>query len=276
MWSNGPLHSGGGGSITCLAGNATTRSETIPSYQRRSSEPSATSSKEVGIPVVVGSGVGGMAVGILVGILGAYVSLKRQYKKKLQSNRFVDMAPDEPVTPHAVMFEHGAGPGHYRPVPTVSSSGILTHPGQSSIPSSMMRPGSTPYQVEPFTMPDEEGRYGAGHEDQQMSYTASMPAHVASMHESVPHGATTTQSQVYVLHHDSQQPPVTIFHQDGTKIVELPPRYPPLSSSQSEALSEGRSASDSRSDGTRTDATEALVLHQPRQPNQPRKPPHSP
>lgn len=278
MWSNGPLHAGGGGSITCLAGNAT-RSVTIPSYQRRSSELSASSSKEVGLPVVVGSGVGGLAVGILVGILGAYLSLKRQYKKKLQSNRFVDMASDGPVTPPAVMFEHGTGPGQYRPVPTVSSSGMLTHPGQSSIPSSMMHrmgPGSTPYEVEPFSMPDEEGRYGAGYEDRRMSYAASMPARVTSTHESVPHGATTTQSQVYVLHHDSQQPPVTIFHQDGTKIVELPPRYPPFPSSQNEALSEGRSASDGRSDGARTDATEALVLHQPRQPNQPRKPPRSP
>jgi len=132
--------------------------------------------------------------------------------------------------------------------------------------------GSTPYQVEPFSMPDEEGRRG-GHEDRRMSYSASVPAHATSTHESVPHGASTTQSQVYVLHHDSQQPPVTIFHQDGTQIVELPPRY---LSSQSEVLSEGRSGSDSRSDGARTDATEGLMLHQPRQPNQPRKLPRSP
>jgi len=230
----------------------------------------------VGLPVVVGSGVGGLAVGTLIGILAAYLYLRRQYKKKLQSDRFVDMASDGPVTPHALMFEHGSGPGQYRPVPTVSSSGILTHPGQSSNPSSMMHrmgPGSTSYHVEPFSMPDEEGRHPAG---RRMSYAASVPARVTSTHESVPHGATTTPSQVYVLHHDSQQPPVTIFHQDGTNIVELPPRYPPFSSSQSEALSEGRSASDSRSDGARTDATEALVLHQPRQPNQPRKLPRSP
>lgn len=123
-------------------------------------------------------------------------------------------------------------------------------------------------------MPDEEGRHGAGREGRRMSYSASLPARGTSTHESVPHG--TTQSQVYVLHHDSQQPPVTIYHQDGTNIVELPPRYPPFPSSQSEAFSEGRSASDSRSDGARTDATEALVLHQPRQPNQPRKLPRSP
>lgn len=225
---------------------------------------------------MVGSGVGGLAVGILVGILATFLILKRRYKKKLQSNRFADMASDGPLTPNTLMFEHGAGPGQYRPVPTVSSSGILTHPGQSSIPSSMMHrigSGSTPYQVEPFSMPDEEGRHGAGREGRRISYSASLPARGTSTHESVPHGATTTQSQVYVLHHDSQQPPVTIFHQDGTQIVELPPRY---LSSQSEVLSEGRSGSDSRSDGARTDATEGLMLHQPRQPNQPRKLPRSP
>ena len=278
MWSNGPLHAGGGGSITCLAGNAT-RSVLIPSYQCQSSEPSVSASKEVSLPVVVGSGVGGLAVGILVGILAAYLLLKRQYKKKLQSDRFVDMASDGPLTPHPSTFEHGSGPGQYRPVPTVSSSGILTHPGQSSNPSSMMHrmgSGSTPYQVEPFSMPDEEGRRGVGHEGRQMSYSASVAARATSTHESVPHGATSTQSQVYVLHHDSQQPPVTIFHQDGTQIVELPPRYPPFPSSQSEVLSEGRSGSDSRSEGARTDATEALILHQPRQPNQPRKLPRAP
>ncbi|KIM47926.1 hypothetical protein M413DRAFT_22504 [Hebeloma cylindrosporum] len=258
MWSNGPLHSGGGGSIACLAGNIT-----------------RSSSKEVGLPVAVGSGVGGLAVGTLVGILAAYLFLKRQYKKKLQSARFVDnMASDGAVTPHALMFEHGSGPGQYRPVPTVSTSGNLTHPSNPSSMMHRMGPGTTSYQVEPFSMPDEEGRH-AGHEDRRMSYGASVPGRVTSTHESVPHGAAT-QSQVYVLHHDSQQPPVTIFHQDGTKIVELPPRYPPFSSSQSEALSEGRSVSDNRSDGARTDATEGLVLHQPRQPNQPRKPPRSP
>lgn len=137
-----------------------------------------------------------------------------------------------------------------------------------------MGPGSTPYQVEPFSMPDEEGRRVAGDDGRRIPYAPSMPARATSTHESVPRGAA--QSQVYVLHHDSQQPPVTIFHQDGTQIVELPPRYPPFSPSHSETVSEGRSASDSRSDGARTDGTEALILHQARQPNQPRKLPRSP
>src|SRR5437879_2171491 len=42
----------------------------------------ASSSKEVGLPIVVGSGVGGLALGTLVGILAAYLCLKRKYKKK--------------------------------------------------------------------------------------------------------------------------------------------------------------------------------------------------
>jgi len=247
MWSNGPLHSGGGGNVGCLAGNIT-----------------ASSSKEVGVPIAVGSGVGGLALGILVGILATYLLMKRKYKKKLESNHFVDMPSPGITTP--LPFDHGSSSGQYRPLPTASSN-----------PSSMMHrigSGSTPYQVEPFSMPDEEGRRVAGDEGRRISYAPSMPAQATSTHESVPRGAA--QSHVYVLHHDSQQPPVTIFHQDGTQIVELPPRYPPFSPSQSETVSEGRSASDSRSDGARTDGTEALMLHQPRQPNQPRKLPRSP
>jgi hypothetical protein len=230
----------------------------------------------VGLPIAVGSGVGGLAVGILVGILAAYLLMKRKYKKKLESDRFVDITSPGPTTPHALAFDHGSGPGQYRPVPTVSSTGMLTHPSNPSSTMHRMGPGSMPYQVEPFSMPDEEGRRLAGDQGRRMSYAPSMPAHATSTHESVPRGAATTPSQVYVLHHDSQQPPVTIFHQDGTRIVELPPRYPPFSPSQSETLSEGRTASDSRSDGARTDGTDALMLHQARQPNQPRKPPRSP
>lgn len=33
-------------------------------------------------------------------------------------------------------------------------------------------------------------------------------------------------NQVYVLHHDSNMAPVTIIHQEGTNVVELPPIYP--------------------------------------------------
>jgi hypothetical protein len=196
----------------------------------------------------------------------------------MHSDRFVDFASSSPGTPHALMFDQAPGPAQYRPVPTASSSGGISHSVLASNPSSMQRMGNTmQYEVEPFSMPDEEGRHANDVLSPTSAYGHGPTGRVVSTHESVIHGpTTTTQSQVYVVHHDSQVPPVTIYHQDGTQIVELPPRYPPYSSSQSEALSEGRSGSDSRSDGARTEATEALVLHQPRKPAQTRKPPRSP
>lgn len=43
-----------------------------------------------------------------------------------------------------------------------------------------------------------------------------------------------SNNRVYVLHHDSNRAPVTIIHQDGAEVVELPPAYPE-SRRQSEA-----------------------------------------
>jgi len=180
----------------------------------------------------------------------------------MKSERFVDMS-STPGTPQALIFDRSPGPGQYRPVPTASSSGGISHSALASNPSSMQnRLGSgLQYQVEPFTMPDEQGRL----EDEVVPPTQGR---IISTHESI----QAPQNQVYVVHHDSQVPPVIIYHQDGTQIVELPPRYPPYSSSQSEVVSESRSGSDSRSDGTRTEATVPLGLHQLRQPAQIRKP----
>jgi len=238
----------------------------------------SSSSVTVKLPVVVGTGVGGLGLGLLLGILGTYILLKRHFKKKLHSDRFVDLASSAHGTPHTLMFDHSTGPTQYRPVPTASSSGGVSHSVLASNPSSLMHrmgQGTMQYQVEPFSMPDEEGRRG-NDAVSPTSYGPNTGGRHVSTHESVVHGSNAPQSQVYVLHHDSNVPPVTIYHQDGTQIVELPPRYPPFSSSQSEVPSDGRSGSDSRSDGTRTEATEPLMLHQSRQPGQIKKPPRSP
>ncbi|KAF8912950.1 hypothetical protein CPB84DRAFT_1957354 [Gymnopilus junonius] len=228
MWANGPLHSGGGGATACLAGSITDRNDTVT------------------LPVVVGTG----GVALL---------------RKIESERFVDMSSSAPGTPQALMFDRSPGPGQYRPVPTASSGGI-SHSALASNPPCMqnrLSPGPQ-YQVEPFIMPDEQGRL----RDEAVQPTQGR---VVSTHESI-QAPSPHQNQVYVVHHDSQVPPVTIYHRDGTQIVELPPRYPPYSPSQIEGVSDGRSGSDGRSEGTRTEATETLGLHQPRQPAQMRKP----
>ncbi|KAF8973517.1 hypothetical protein BDZ97DRAFT_374532 [Flammula alnicola] len=205
LWSNGPLHAGGGGTVACLAGNVT-------------------SSRHVKVPVAVGVSFAGLIVGILAGTGGVLLFLKRHSKK--QSGGFV----------------------------------ALSDPTPSSFWHRIMEQSSTQNRVEPFRMPvtSEEG--------------------------------STGQNQVYVLHHDSNASPVTILHQNGTEIVELPPRYLVSSPSESEAPSEGFSRRADRASGNRSptkgspverserhyDPRGPLTLHQPRQPKSiPRKLSHS-
>lgn len=85
--------------------------------------------------------------------------------------------------------------------------------------------------------------------------------------------------QVYVLHHDSNMAPVTIIHQEGTNVVELPPVYP-FSPRQSAVPAErqGVSSAPPRTDRSRpgvalTDQERRETNHyNPRGPWQPRRP----
>lgn len=176
-----------------------------------------------------------------------------------------------------------------------------------SSPSSMARPISN-YQVEPFMMPDEDG-YNRGSSATQYNQTYNNAAHgrePAPMNSTsppplpppapvppaapapvvpVPHAGPSRN--VYVVHHDSQAPPVTIYHEEGTQVVELPPRYPKYTggageagpSQASSAYDGGVAYSESRSDGSRSQsatsrqhAASELKVHQPRQPNRVTKP----
>lgn len=226
------------------------------------------------LPIVIGSGIGALLVGVLVGILGAFLVLRRYFRRKFESERFVGHSSVN--EPHGTMFERAPGPNQYRPVPTVTTSGLssLATSNPSSRTNGMGRI-STHYEVEPFTMPDEEGRMAiVGPAVASPTTFAHNTGARVSSHESSVAGPSTVPNQLYVLHHDSQVPPVTILHQDGTRIVELPPRYPPYTAAQSEAFSEARSVSDSRSDGARSDGTD-LVL-QPRRLGPIQKPPRTP
>ncbi|CAA7266812.1 unnamed protein product [Cyclocybe aegerita] len=42
---------------------------------------------------------------------------------------------------------------------------------------------------------------------------------------SVPSDARRSPSQIYVVHHDNQTAPVTIYHQEQSRVVDLPPSY---------------------------------------------------
>ncbi|TFK30733.1 hypothetical protein FA15DRAFT_27440 [Coprinopsis marcescibilis] len=78
------------------------------------------------------------------------------------------------------------------------------------------------------------------------------------------------QGAVYVLHHDSNAAPVTIFHDQGQEIVELPPRYPDHPGSRLSSPSDSTSGSSAM-----TFASSGILpssLQQPRVPGEIRKP----
>jgi len=235
MWSNGPLHSGDGGTTGCLTGNDTLS----PGFIQ---------------PVVaVGAGIGGLVIGLLIGMAVAFLLVRRYYKKKM---------------PADLASLHGSPPNfHYRSIPT---SGIShpTHVSESSFSGLRFR-ASSQYQVEPFVMPDENGLLVFSDEARSTGDTVTTPPPPPEPASSP--SATQQQGHVYVLHHDSNIPPVTIFHESGTEIVELPPRYP-QNASQSDVRSEGQTRTDNRSDGSRTDS-QLLAVHEPRQPAPLRKSP---
>ncbi|KAK0465235.1 uncharacterized protein EV420DRAFT_1513490 [Desarmillaria tabescens] len=192
FWSYGPLHSGGGG--TTASGN-----DCVP------------------IAATIGAGVGGLVVGLLAGLVTTLCFIKRRQRKKA----------DEQFMPLGVSpsLSHNA---QYRPVPSTPLSlqpdtAYTQHPpiGQS---------GSS-YQVEPFSMPGEgmHSHRGATSPTSMNEYVnnhASSVAHESIAPSQAGSGGSRIQSgQVYVVHHDGGRAPVTVYHENGTEVVELPPRY---------------------------------------------------
>jgi hypothetical protein len=117
--------------------------------------------------------------------------------------------------------------------------------------------GSANYQIEPFIMPTEDGRL-------------PIPRQNSSVRDSNPQPTSPRESasnHVYVVHHDGGRAPVSVYHQDGTEIVELPPRYVGSNAGsdvRSEGLSSGSDGrSDVRSESGRTEATEQSAFLRP-------------
>lgn len=256
MWANGLLHSGQGMASDCLAGNTTTNA-----------------SKGVKPVVAIGSGIGALVVGLFVGILLTALFFKKKYRK---GDGHVHLAASPLVSPQLSSFDPPTTAGltsNYTSAPS-SPFGVLHNSMGSSNQSSFGQPvsqlgRSSPYAAEPFTT-GEHGR---------------LIPEPASFHRPLARGTAyaggpaAPQNQVYFAHNDSLAPPVTIYHEDGAQIVELPPSYA-LGASASrregayDALSDVRSFSDgSGSDGGRTATTDTATLFQEhRRPNMIKKP----
>ncbi|KAH6916793.1 hypothetical protein BKA70DRAFT_1250610 [Coprinopsis sp. MPI-PUGE-AT-0042] len=236
MWSNGLLHSGGGGSTACLAGSVVDPPEGVP------------------IAAAIGAGVGGVAVGVLAGILTMFCCMRTR-RKKPKADGSVDLSASGLAPTPFVDNSTGGSSAQY---PTTIGSNMQ-------------------YHVEPLRMPSEDGRRTfatPSHSSQRTSvvvthaepsFAPPAPSRTEHQHDlSPPHNP----GAVYVLHHDSNTPPVTIYHEQGQQIVELPPMY-----TQNRQLSPPPPTSPGRSTShasLRTDTTPSdgpAFLQQPRRPN---------
>lgn len=230
-WSNGPLHSGGGGPTNCLSGEAPSQKSTVASA------------------VAIGSGVGGLVVGLIAGILGAGCF---SYWSRRRSTR-----PDTVRKSSNMSISSLSNTGHYRDIPSPPVA-MSTENSRDRL----MRDGS--YHIEPFVLPSDR-EFGVAHAPTEGSsntvYTpgntspgqsASQRPHHSptnsrssqaggpmiptippppSSHRMSPTGTAPfardepRSSQVFVVHHDGGRAPVTVYTPEGTEVVELPPRY---------------------------------------------------
>ncbi|KAJ3801146.1 hypothetical protein GGU11DRAFT_276427 [Lentinula aff. detonsa] len=157
---------------------------------------------------IAGASIGALVVGLLVGALGAFCLFRRRQSQKTS----------------------------YAGLDTASPSGSPTVIGGRLLNSnSLHRSASgTEYQIEPFVMPERNAGPLSPSSDGQQGSAANE--------------ANAQSRSVYVVHHDGGRAPVTVYHEDGTEVVELPPRYIDGASTTGSRPSDARSRNDTRSE----------------------------
>ncbi|KXN81110.1 ATP-dependent DNA helicase PIF1 [Leucoagaricus sp. SymC.cos] len=263
VWSNGLLHSGEGPNTACLAGLIRDNN-----------------SSGVSTGTAVGAGLGGLGVGLIAGLAGAIFFLHFRDKKRNSATSLLDLRGGSfPGSPQGIME---------------NTLGLSTNTTSFGNRTSNLPTAGTHYHVEPFVLPpvNEDGRLGSPptsptHNPSNPSLNAISSAPDTSARP------TSSGRQVYVVHHDGGRAPVTVYTQEGTQVVELPPGYPgeamargsagPLLNPHSHVGHDARSAVGSStgigsgsSDAERTDASgpaeQLASLQQVRRPGNIRKP----
>ncbi|EPQ61020.1 hypothetical protein GLOTRDRAFT_69162 [Gloeophyllum trabeum ATCC 11539] len=252
FWANGPLHSGGPAPSGCLA-----------ALDSSSNGTDHSGSSGVAPGVAIGSGIGGLAFGLLLGGLGAFLFLRRRgssYSDRILGHRKNSSDLDDGL-PHMPADHYSAIPSSEplqaststRGAPrTMSSSRTLGHTSLGSLPSNQ-------YHIEPFIMPNEVLQPPAAPPLESRPSTASGSR--------VPSDSQNSRGvpNVYVVHHDGGRPPVTVFTDDGTQVIELPPQY---IDERSDGRSEGRSDRRSGGGSEGRPGSEGITLEQRRTPGQ--------
>lgn len=139
----------------------------------------------------------------------------------------------------------------------LSSSGLSPSAGGMAL--QQMQRESSNYQIEPFSLPGQRSRLPSAGSDHN-----GEPQHAATPTTGAGGG------NIYVVHHDGGRAPVTVYHQDGTEVVELPPRYAHGSAS-SDGPSEQQVSSTATERRTSSPSVQDILTPQ-RRPNRPGKP----
>ncbi|KAL4244573.1 hypothetical protein ABKN59_009944 [Abortiporus biennis] len=222
-WANGPLHASNGGTIECL-------SETGDS----------TSKKKVSPGVAIGSGIGGLAVGLIVGLLiSFFFSIWRRRNnvkysrpdvlRNTSSNNSRDrlMREGYQIEPFTLPSDHEFGVRPSQRGASAAEDSSTAH--TTALVDSNLRPlpdhsrttssRSTPSLIPTIPPPPSSGQTGTGS-------SRSPPISESSEPPVVSPSTSRGPSHVYVVHHDGGRAPVTVYTEEGTEVVELPPRYP--------------------------------------------------
>lgn len=176
----------------------------------------------------VGAGIGGVVLGLIVGLAGAYLLNRRSDRR-----------------PNKLFSQEGFNGNHsYHELSTGSCPGVL----------------GSPYKVEPWLPPSGTPNSVVSPPQEHMPLRNS---HISTLGVATPNTspgqstiprmprATVTPDtspdlsdrnhQVYVVHHDGGRAPVTVYTADGTEVVELPPSYDGQTRTQRRGGGEGSS-----------------------------------
>lgn len=170
--------------------------------------------------------------GLAIGLGAAFFFFRN---RRQPQQRTEDTLLHRPGSPSHSFYGLPLSPqtSRYRAVPSGPLSGHLMDSlgstSSNSVVLNRLGMDSGQYQIEPFVLPDEDGS--------QRRQRSSLPSMVTDGPQRIPLASPssmqslsqvqspTGSGHVYVVHHDGGRAPVTIYHEDGTEVVELPPRY---------------------------------------------------
>ncbi|KAL1754032.1 hypothetical protein FB107DRAFT_291945 [Schizophyllum commune] len=200
LWSS-PMAHVGDGRTSCLKGRSTTRVS-----------PGATA----------GAGIGGLVLGLVVGLLAAYLGVRHRKAQETSEKGALNLHGDSPssyaqptpwIDPHT-------------PSTAVGPNNTLHNQPKSPTKQASQRPGA----VYPFT--DQRRDSSTALSSLSLSPSSSaFPGTSTGATDSTPRPLSPADTSrpngqnLCVVHHDGGAAPVTVYHGDDTRVVELPPRY---------------------------------------------------